>query len=151
MFCLRFDSYGRDENGFIRDDHRANGSSRQSRNGNKPLTPTRNGKQAKSPRNKGNNNNNNQPKRRNSRQRKQRNQNSKTEGRAALFSLASSSFNLSFIAGTPSINAHESKSTTEHDTTDETKLKHEPTSHTEEPLPPRDHESKEKHDEHKSE
>jgi hypothetical protein len=67
--------YGRNDNGFIRDDHRVNGSSRQSRNGYKPLTPTRNGKQTKSPRDhKG------QPKRRNSRQRKQRNQNSKTEG-----------------------------------------------------------------------
>jgi hypothetical protein len=69
-------SYGRNDNGFIRDDHRVNGSSRQSRNGYKPSTPTRNGKQTKSPRDyKG------QPKRRNSRQRKQRNQNSKTEGK----------------------------------------------------------------------
>jgi len=70
--------YGRNDNGFIRDDHRMNGSSRQSRNGTKPLTPTRNGKQTKSPRNKG------QQKRRTSRQRKQRNANSKTEGTPSI-------------------------------------------------------------------
>jgi hypothetical protein len=64
--------YGRND-GFIRDDHRMNGSSRQSRNGTKSLTPTRR-KQTKSPKSKG------QQKRRTSRQRKQRNQNSKTEG-----------------------------------------------------------------------
>ncbi len=72
-------SYGRNDNGFIRDDHRINGSSRQSRNGYKPLTPTHNGKQAKSPRNKG------QQKPRNPRQHKQRNQNSKTEGKKTKF------------------------------------------------------------------
>ena len=75
LFCCYeniITSYG---NGFIRDDHRVNGSSRQSRNASKPLTPTRNGKQTKSPRNtKG------QQKRRTSRPHKQRNQNSKTEG-----------------------------------------------------------------------
>jgi hypothetical protein len=73
--------YGRNDNGFIRDDHRTNGSSRQSRNG-KPLTPTR-GKQAKSPRSKG------QQKRRTSRQRKQRNQNSKSEGTSSSTENAS--------------------------------------------------------------
>jgi len=67
--------YGRQDNGYIRDDHRINASSRQSRSGYKPLTPTRSGKQTKSPRTKGG-----QQKRRNSRQRKPRNQNSKTEG-----------------------------------------------------------------------
>jgi len=56
--------YGRNDNGFIRDDHRVNGSTKQSRNG----------KQPKSPRNKS------QQKRRTSRGRQQRNQNSKTEG-----------------------------------------------------------------------
>ena len=73
LFCA-YSSYGRNDNGFIHDDHRVNGSSRQSRNG-KPLTPTRNGKAAKSPRNKGQSN------RHNSRQHKQRNQNSKSEGK----------------------------------------------------------------------
>lgn len=76
LFCP-YSSYGRNDNGFIHDDHRVNGSSRQSRNG-KPSTPTRNGKAARSPRNKG------QPKRQNSRQRKQRNQNSKSEGKKNL-------------------------------------------------------------------
>jgi len=85
--------YGHNDNGFIRDDHRANGSSKYSRNGYKPLTPTRNGKQTKSPKSKG------QQKRHNSRQRKPRNQNSKTEG-------------------TPSTNTCELKSTNEHETTD---------------------------------
>jgi len=105
---------GRNDNGFIRDDHRTNGSSRQSRNGYKPLTPTRNGKQAKSPRNKG------QQKRRNSRQRKPRNQNSKSEG-------------------TPSISTNELKSTSENELTDEDKRKQEKKF---EPLPPRDSENK---------
>jgi len=100
--------YGRNDNGFIRDDHRTNGSSRQSRNGYKPLTPTRNGKQSKSPRNKG------QQKRHTSRQRKQRNQNSKTEG-------------------TPSTNTNELKSST-----DEDKQKQESTSNEQTALPPRD-------------
>jgi hypothetical protein len=113
---------GRNDNGFIRDDHRVNGSSRQSRNGNKPLTPTHYGKQTKSPRNKG------QQKRRNSRQRKQRNQNSKTEG-------------------TPST---ELKSSTEH--SDEDKQKKESNSSIEhQSLPPRDHDRKETDGEKKSE
>jgi hypothetical protein len=90
--------YGYNDNGFIRDDHRVNGYSRQSRNGYKSLTPTRNGKQAKSPRNK------EQQKRRNSRQRKQRNQNSKTEG-------------------TPLTSSNELKSSSENEITDEDKQK----------------------------
>jgi len=57
-------------NGFIRDDHRVNGSFRQSRNG----------RQAKSPRN-----TRTQQKRRPSQQRKQRNQNSKTEEFSFMF------------------------------------------------------------------
>jgi hypothetical protein len=114
--------YGRNDNGFIRDDHRINGSSRQSRNGYKPLTPTHNGKQTKSPRNKG------QQKRRNSRQHKQRNQNSKTEG-------------------TPSTNTNENEISDENkqkqqSTTNETEQK---------PLPPRDYENKQTNGEKKSE
>lgn len=105
--------YGRNDNGFIRDDHRINGSSRQSRNGYKPLTPTRNGKQAKSPRNKG------QQKRRNSRQRKQRNQNSKSEGTSSTENASTNE------------DKQKQKSTTT--TTNETEQK---------PLPPRDHENK---------
>jgi hypothetical protein len=114
--------YGRND-GFIRDDHRVNGSSRQSRNGTKPYTPTRNGKQTKSPRSKG------QQKRRNSQQRKPRNQNSKTEG-------------------TPSINTNELKSSDERELTDEDKRKREKTI---EPLPPRDNDNKQTNDEKKSE
>lgn len=111
-------------NGFIHDDHRTNGSSRQSRNGYKSLTPTRNGKQAKSPRNtKG------QQKRRTSRPRKQRNQNSKTEG-------------------TPSTNTNELKLSCDNDD----KQKQGTTSdHDQKPLPPRDHENKELNGDHKSE
>jgi hypothetical protein len=116
--------YGRNDNGFIRDDHRMNGSSRQSRNGYKPSTPTRYGKQTKSPRN-----NNGQPKRRDSRQRKQRSRNSKTEE-------------------TPSTNTNEVKSTCENEIIHEDKEKHESER---KPLPPRDHESKETHGENKSE
>jgi hypothetical protein len=113
---------GRNDNGFIHDDHRINNPSKQSRNNTKPLTPTRNGKQTKSPRNKG------QQKRRNSRQSKQRNQNSKSEG-------------------TLSTNTNEVKSTTENETTNENEKKQEAatiTTETEEkPLPPRDDENKE--------
>jgi len=101
---------GRNTNGFIRDDHRMNGSSKQSRNGTKPLTPTRNGRQTKSPKSKG------QQKRRNSRQLKQRNQNSKTEG-------------------TPATDSNELKSSNETEHTDEDKQKQEKTL---EPLPPRE-------------
>lgn len=111
--------YGRDDNGFIRDDHRSNG---QSRRAHKSLTPTRNGKQVKSPKTKGANN---QQKRRNSRQRKQRNQNSKTEG-------------------TPLINGTDLKLTMSHETSDDDKHKHDTVHlHTEQPLPPRDHDHKE--------
>jgi len=100
--------YGRNDNGFVRDDHRVNGSSRQSRNGYKPLTPTRNGRQTKSPKNKV------QQKRRTSRPRKQRNQNSKTEE-------------------TPSTNPNELKSSS-----DEEKQKPESTTNEQTALPPRD-------------
>lgn len=112
--------YGRDDNGFIRDDHRMNGPARQSRYG-KPLTPTRGGKQGKSPKTKGGNN---QQKRRNSRQRKTRNQNSKTEG-------------------TPLTSSSELKSTTEQETTKEEKEKTSCDEHEQKPLPQRDHENKE--------
>lgn len=114
-------SYGgarnrRNENAFIRDDHRANGSSKQSRNGYKPLTPSRNGKQSKSPKNKG------QQKRQNSRGRKPRNQNSKTE--ATTPSLT-----------TTTTTTEKAKSTTENE------LKQEPITTINEseqqPLPPR--------------
>lgn len=102
------------DNGFIRDDHRVNGSSKQSRNGYKPSTPTRNGKQSKSPKNKG------QQNRRNSRGRKQRNQNSKTEA-------------------TPSTtNTNELKSTTDDQTKQESKSTTDESEST--PLPPRDQE-----------
>lgn len=112
--------YGRDDNGFIRDDHRVNGSSRQSRYGNKPSTPTRSGKQAKSPKTKGANN---QQKRRNSRQRKTRNQNSKTEG-------------------TPLTSSSELKTNTEQETTNEEKQKT-VTDEQQQPLPQRNQENKE--------
>jgi len=120
--------YGRNDNGFIRDDHRINGSTKQSRNGYKSLTPTHNGKQAKSPRNKG------QQKGRTSRQRKPRNQNSKTEG-------------------TPSTNTNELKSSTENETTDENKQSSSTTTtETEQaPLPPRDSENNQNNGEKKSE
>ncbi|CAF0723870.1 unnamed protein product [Rotaria sp. Silwood1] len=113
--------YGRNDNGFIRDDHRINNFSKQARSNNKPLTPTRNGKQTKSPRN-----NKGQQKRRNSRQRKQRNQNSKSEG----------------ILST---NTNELKpTTTENETTNEDKEKEATTTETEEkPLPSCDNETKE--------
>jgi len=106
--------YGRQDNGYIRDDHRINASSRQSRSGYKPLTPTRSGKQTKSPRTKGG-----QQKRRNSRQRKPRSQTSKTEG-------------------TPSTNTNELKSSKEDELTDEFKQKLTTSELEEKPLPPRD-------------
>ncbi|CAF1197516.1 unnamed protein product, partial [Adineta ricciae] len=100
-------------NGFIRDDHRVNGSSsRQSRNG----------KHTKSPKNtKG------QQKRRTSRQRKQRNQNSKTEGTP----MASSTE----LKSTSEIEVFsDDKKPVETTTSSETESK---------PLPPRDQENKE--------
>ncbi|CAF1999952.1 unnamed protein product [Rotaria magnacalcarata] len=107
-------------NGFIRDDHRINNSTKQSRNNNnKGTTPTQHRKQTKSPKNKGS------QKRRTSRPRKQRNQNSKSDG----------------IAST---NTNEVKSTNETETTQEEKPKEETTIETgEEPLPPRDTDKKE--------
>jgi hypothetical protein len=116
-------------NGFIRDDHRVNGSSRQSRNGQKSVTPTHNRKQAKSPKSKGQ-----QQKRRNSRQYKQRNQNSKTE------------------AATPSTETNELKSSSEKSDKDkENELSSSPkTSETEQkPLPPRDDSETKKDDNEK--
>jgi len=106
--------YGRNENAFIRDDHRVNASTKQSRNGYKPSTPTRNGKQSKSPRNKG------QQKRRNSQGRKQRNQNSKSEA-------------------TSSANNNEVKLTNENETKQETTTTNE-SEQQQQPLPPRDQE-----------
>jgi len=84
-----FRGFNRNDGVFLRDDHRANASTRQSRNGNqqqrsanKSTTPTRNGKQFKSPKNNKASTVNSAAlqKRRNSRQRKSRNQNSKSEG-----------------------------------------------------------------------
>ncbi|CAF0970340.1 unnamed protein product [Adineta steineri] len=113
-------------NGFIHDDHRVNGSSRQSRNTSKPLTPTRNGKQTKSPRNtKG------QQKRRTSRPHKQRNQNSKTEG-TPLTSTNDNELST------------EDKKKQEETTTSSCETEHKP-------LEPRDHDHKETDGEHKSE
>lgn len=111
--------FGRHDNGFIRDDHRINNSSRQSRNNTKSLTPTRNRKKTKSPRKK------EQQKRRNSQQRKQRNQNSKTEE-------------------TSTVNTNELKSTTENEIIDDAKQSQETKIEVEEkPLPPRDDENNE--------
>jgi hypothetical protein len=123
-----FRGYGRNDNVFLRDDHRPNASTRQSRqgnqqrNGNKSTTPTRNGKQQpKSPKNKASttNNNNGQQKRRNSLQRKSRNKNSKSEGSTDLL-----------------------KSTTDETTTtkktDDDKQRQDSLIGTENPLPPRD-------------
>lgn len=127
-------SYGgarrRNDNGFIRDDHRVNGSSKQSRNGYKPLTPTRNGKQSKSPKNKG------QQKRRNSRGRKQRNQNSKTEATTP---------SLTTTTTTTTNHTENDKTTNENEkteTTNETNQEPAKTSNESEqqPLPPRDQE-----------
>jgi hypothetical protein len=130
-------SYGRDDNGFIRDDHRNNG---QSRRAHKSLTPTRNGKQVKSPKTKGANS---QHKRRNSRQRKQRNQNSKTEGQSSDASVRTPHPVL--LLGTPLINGTDLKLTLSHETNDDDKHKHDSVHllHTEQPLPPRDHDHKE--------
>lgn len=134
-----YSSYGRNDNGFIRDDHRVNGLSR---NGTKPLTPTRNGKATKSPRHKG------PPKRRNSRQRKQRNQNSKSEGKNKIIRLKTYFYRI-FHLGTPSTNTHELKSSTESELTDSDKHKYEAKTSEDKPLPPR---TTEHHDEqHKSE
>ncbi|CAF2310889.1 unnamed protein product [Rotaria sp. Silwood2] len=123
--------FGRNDDGFIRDDHRINYSSKQTRNNNKPLTPTRNGKQTKSPKN-----NKGQQKRHNSRPRKQRNQNSKSEG-------------------TLSTNTNELKpKTTENETTNEDKEKQETATTTEtevKPLPSSDNENKEIDDEKQTE
>lgn len=138
---------GRDDNGFIRDDHRVNGSSRQSRNGNKPSTPTRNGKQTKSPKYKGNNNSS---KRRNSRQRKLRNQNSKTEGNYYSVNRHRIDGTIIFL-GTPSLDNKDLKSTTENELTDEQKKKSELKLSSEKPLPPRDETNKENQDEIKRE
>lgn len=122
---------GRDDNGFIRDDHRLNGPSRQSRYGQKSGTPTRNGKQTKSPKTKGSH----PPKRRNSRSHKTRNQNSKTEA-----------------LGTPSTATNEAKSsTTETETVDAEKQKTELKLSTEETLSAHDESNKENHEEKKSE
>lgn len=124
---------GRDD-GFIRDDHRANGSSRQSRSGQKSMTPTRHGKQTKSPKTKGKQ----LSKRRNSRQNKGRSQNSKSEEKTTL--------------GTPSTNTHDLKTaTSESELIDEEKEKLKTNCCTEEPLPPRDEANKENHEEKKSE
>ncbi|CAF0808244.1 unnamed protein product [Rotaria sordida] len=126
--------YGRNDNGFIHDDHRVNNSSKQARNNNKPLTPTRNGKQTKSPRN-----NKGQQKRHNSRQRKQRNQNSKSEDKLAT-----------------NTNELKSSTTTENETTNEDKEKQETTTTTtteteEKPIPSCDNENKEIDDEKQTE
>lgn len=114
----------RSENGFIRDDHRVNGSSKQSRNAYKPLTPTRNGKQSKSPKNKG------QQKRRNSRGRKQRNQNSKTEVTTPSTVTADKVKSTNEIE-TQQQTTNESKQPTTEPTTNESE---------QQPLPPRDQE-----------
>lgn len=139
MPLLGHSRYGRDDNGFIRDDHRSNG---QSRRAHKSLTPTRNGKQVKSPKTKGANN---QHKRRNSRQRKQRNQNSKTEGQSNGVRVRSSVTDLILFLGTPLINGTDLKLTMSHETNDDDKHKHDSVHHlhTEQPLAPRDHDHKE--------
>jgi len=103
----------RGDNGFIRDDHRAN---KQSRNGYKPLTPTRFGKKSKSPKDK------EQQKRRNSRGRKARNQNSKTE------------------ATTPSLTTTTDKAKSATETTNETKTELTVNESEHQPLPPREQE-----------
>lgn len=74
-FLLSNISRGRNQNGFIHDDHRPVNSSKQLRNSNKTTTTTHRRKTTKSTKAKG------QQKRRTSRKSKKRNENSKSEGK----------------------------------------------------------------------